>query len=43
MNKINEQNRTRDMETRNILKTAKGEGETDSGEKKGTGLVTEHI
>ena len=40
---MNEQNRTRDMETWNRLTAADGSGEGDNGGKKGTGLVKKHI
>ena len=41
MNKTNEQNRTRGVETRNRLTETRGEG--DNGGKKGKGLVNEHV
>ena len=38
-----EQNRTRDMEIKNKLTVAGGEGEGDNGEKKRKGQVKEHV
>ena len=41
MNKTNEQNRTRVMETKNRLTVTRGGG--GKGGKKGTGLIKEHV
>ena len=43
MNKINKQNRIRDMETWNRLRAAKGVGGGGSGRAKGKVLVKEHV
>ena len=43
MNKINQPNRTRDMETGNKLTAAGGKGIGDNGGKQGKRLVKEHV
>ena len=39
----NEQNRTRNIETRNSLTLTRGEGEGEKGERKGKGLIKEQV
>ena len=41
INKTNEQNRTRDIETRNRLTVTRGEWGVSKGRKKGMGIINE--